>query len=105
MIMLAGAHRDLVAHTLGSLLDVEVRLDANRFAAKDVVVDARSDLRRQPQELRGSRVCCGTAHVSLVHLICRNRTYILFCDREDLLRFNNLHGLFGYVCTPMGAIV
>ena len=45
MIVIAGAPRDFATDASGSLSGMQVGSDADQIAAKDVIVDARSDLR------------------------------------------------------------
>lgn len=68
IVPLAGATRDPVANAFGAILDVRVCSNVDQVAAKDVVVDATFELRREFQEWRGDCICCGTAHVSCVYL-------------------------------------
>ena len=95
IIVLAVAYRKFVVNAFGFLFDLEVGLNANLAIVKDAIVDATPELWRQLQEPGKSCVCCGTAHVSFVHLNGRNCSYVLFCGMEDLLRFNVLDGLSG----------
>lgn len=95
VIMLAGAPRDCVTDACGSLLNMNAGFDADQVAAEDVIVDARSELRRRLQEMGSSCICRGATHVSLIPLNGRTCAYLLFCSMEDLLRFNNLNGLSG----------
>ena len=95
MMSLASAARDLVISAFGVMPAVRVGSDVDQVAAKDVVVNATFELRREFQEWRGGCSCCGTAHVSCVYLNGRIYAYILFCGVKDLLRFNNLDGLSG----------
>ena len=48
---LAGAIRDSVANAFGVMLDVRMGGDVNHIAAENIVVDARSELWRQHEEL------------------------------------------------------
>jgi len=69
MIVFAVAHRYHVTDAFGSLLDMEVRSEANQVAAKHVIVDAASYLWRQSQEPGVFCICCCTAHVMSVLFI------------------------------------
>ena len=92
MIWVFGTIADCELVATCEIVIIEAVADVDDVVAKDVFVDATSELRRQLQETGGSCIRCGTAGVSFVHFDGQTCAYIFFWCVEDLLRFKSLDG-------------